>query len=86
MYEYKMAQVPPNIQLSLKAEQGTEAAAYLQGIVNDAARDGWEFQRVDSIGVHVAPGCLGALTGMAVPPKLYYVGTFRRVAGTHAPA
>jgi hypothetical protein len=37
---------------------GNEAAYYLQTIANEYAAQGWEFYRVDTIGVVVEPGCL----------------------------
>jgi hypothetical protein len=77
MYEYRMQQIPPAIVVS-KASKGTEAAAYLEGIVNDMASDGWEFFRVDTIGVQVQPGCLGILGGQRQTNNAYYVVTFRR--------
>jgi hypothetical protein len=76
-YEYRMVQVPPNISLR-GAERGQEAAQYLQGVVNEQARQGWEFYRVDQIGVAVSPGCLLALIGQKTTYTQYYVVTFRR--------
>ena len=63
MFEYKMVQIPPNIAVQMKAHKGNEAAAYLENVVNKYASEGWEFQRVDSIGVQVQPGCMDALSG-----------------------
>lgn len=76
-YEYKMVQVPPNIQVEQKDYQGGEAAAYLEEIVNAWAAKGWEFYRVDSIGVQVKPGCLASLSNKEAETNLYYVITFR---------
>lgn len=74
-----MVQIPPNIAVQRKAAQGTEAAAYLQDLVNQQAAQGWEFYRVDSIGVKLQPGCLGALFGQREQLVLYYVVAFRRL-------
>ncbi|MGR7921899.1 hypothetical protein ACU6RQ_12470 [Zobellella denitrificans] len=81
VYEYKMVQVPPNISVEKKNHKGNEAAAYLQNIANDMAEQGWEFYRIDSVGVSVQPGCFGALTGSRVEQSLYYVISFRRPKG-----
>ena len=78
MYTYKMVQVPPNVSVTAKAHRGNEAAAYLQEVVNSHAGDGWEFQRVDSIGVNVEPGCLAGLFGQKAERSLFYVITFRK--------
>ena len=78
MYEYKMVQIPPNIAVEMRKHKGNEAAAYLEGVVNKMAHQGWEFQRVDSIGVHVQPGCLEGLFGKKAESSSYYVITFRK--------
>jgi hypothetical protein len=77
-YQYKMVQVPPAIRVKAKEHQGGEAAAYLEEIVNEWAQKGWEFYRVDSIGVRTEPGCLGSLIGQKVQLMEYYVITFRK--------
>jgi hypothetical protein len=77
-YQYKMMQVPPVIRIKAKEHQGGEAAAYLEEIVNQQAQQGWEFYRVDSIGVRTEPGCLGSLLGQKAQTLEYYVVTFRK--------
>ena len=78
-YQYKMVQIPANISVS-GVERGREAAQYLENVVNQEARQGWEFYRVDEIGVEVRPGCLMALFGQKATYTQYYVVTFRREA------
>lgn len=78
MYTYKMQQVPPNISIESKGQKGNEAAAYLEAVVNEQARNGWEFHRVDPIGVQVRPGCLASLFGQKADETTYYVITFRK--------
>jgi hypothetical protein len=78
VYQYKMIQVPPNIEVLAKQHRGNEAAAYLESIVNANARDGWEFYRVDEIGVSVRPGCLAGLLGQKEAFSNYYVVSFRK--------
>jgi len=77
MYEYKMVQVPPNISVQMKDHKGNEAAKYLEQVVNEYASEGWEFYRIDSIGVQLQPGCMGALSGKKAEERIYYVITFR---------
>jgi hypothetical protein len=77
-YQYKMLQVPPVIRVKAKEQQGGEAAAYLEEVVNDWAQKGWEFYRVDPIGIRTEPGCLGSLIGQKVQLLEYYVITFRK--------
>lgn len=78
MYTYKMIQIPTNIAVQMKAHKGNEAAAYLEGIVNEYANQGWEFYRVDSIGVQLQPGCFDALGGKKEQNDVYHVITFRK--------
>ena len=80
MYDYLMVQVPPNIRVAKSS--GNDAAAYLQGIANQYASQGWEFYRVDTVGVVVAPGCLAALFGAKSSDLNYYVVTFRKPKAT----
>ena len=75
-HEYRMVQIPPTI--TVKPAAGNEAAIYLQSIVNENAAQGWEFIRVDTIGINVPPGCLTALLGGQSTTQHYYVVTFRR--------
>jgi len=62
----------------MREQRGNEAAAYLEFIANSQAAEGWEFYRVDEVGVLAKPGCLGALFGRKEEYALYYVVTFRR--------
>ena len=80
MYKYKMIQIPPNIEVQMKEHKGNEAAYYLENVVNKYASEGWEFYRVDSIGVDLQPGCFGILGGKQAERSLYYVVTFRKAA------
>lgn len=77
-YTYKMVQVPPSIEVQASKHKGNEAAIYLQTIANDLAEDGWEFYRIDNIGVNVKAGCFDALAGRKESSTLYYVITFRK--------
>jgi hypothetical protein len=77
-YQYKMVQIPPNIQISAKQKKGQEAAVYLEQIVNKMAEQDWEFYRVDTIGVQTDPGCLASLFGHKAELVSYYVVTFRK--------
>jgi hypothetical protein len=77
-YEYFMVQVPPTIQVKQKEFVGNEAAYFLQTAANQYATQGWEFYRVDTVGVVVQPGCLAALIGQKQTLIDYFVITFRR--------
>ena len=72
-----MVQVPPTIAIKSKHNKGGEAAAYLEEIVSQWTQTGWEFYRVDSIGVQIQAGCLAALFGQGPQQRTYYVITFR---------
>ena len=76
-YVYRMVQVPPTI-VARQSESASAGATYLERVVNDMVAKGWEFFRVDTIGVQVPPGCLGALLGQQTSVQTYYVISFRR--------
>ena len=77
-YDYRMVQIPTSISLRAKDARGQEAAHYLQKIVDENAVNGWEFYRVDQVGVQVKPGCLAGLFGTSAQNLVYYVVTFRK--------
>jgi len=77
-YEYKMVQIPPSISIKAKDARGQEAAWYLQEIINTLAGQGWEFYRIDTVGVVQNPGCLGSLFGASKVFYSYYVVSFRK--------
>lgn len=76
--EYKMVQVPPAISVDAKKHKGNEAATFLAETVNREGRDGWQFYRVDSIGVYKKQGCWGSLMMRSDEYHTYNVITFRR--------
>ena len=78
-YEYCMKQIPPVIVVKNREDEKQGAAIYLEEIVNHYAQKGWDFQRVDEVGVYRPAGCLAALFGSKGQRTVYYVITFRRV-------
>ncbi len=72
-----MVQLAPVITVEQGKEKGDEAAMYLQSIVNEHAKQGWEFYRVDAIGIVSKPGCLAGIFGAKETALEYYVATFR---------
>lgn len=79
MFEYKMVQIPQNIAINEKHKTGSDAAEYLETVVNKYAQNDWEFQRIDAIGVLSKPqGCMAALTGKKEEYMNYHVITFRK--------
>jgi hypothetical protein len=79
-YLYKMIQMAQSIEVQEGKSHRRVAADYLENIVNKMAVDGWEFYRIDSIGITVAPGCLGSLFNQSPRHVSYYVATFRRLS------
>jgi len=74
-YTYKMVQIAPSLVVKAGQQQGQEAAQHLETLVNQWATLGWEFYRVDTMGIYTPPGCLGGQT----THTQYYVVTFRRL-------
>lgn len=77
-YQYMMVQIPPTILIKQKAQVVNEAAYYLQSVANEQAAKGWEFFRVDTIGVVTQPGCFASMFGATRMTTDYFVVTFRR--------
>jgi len=74
-YEYSTVSFP-----STDREIGGQAqiASYLEQLVNGRASEGWEFYRVDQIGILVPPGCLAGLFGKSTEYVYTFVVIFRR--------
>lgn len=75
-YEFKMIQLPQTF--VLKQDTGKEIAVYLEKLTQEQGAQGWEFYRIDQVGVAVAPGCMGALTGVKQTMTYYNVVSFRK--------
>lgn len=75
-YVYRMEQIPRNIRTD-GVEGGSEASDYLQIVVDRMTAKGWDFFRVDTVGVEIPPGCLFALFGAKPEYKQYFVVTYR---------
>ena len=76
IFEYKMVQLPQTF--ILKKDTGSEIAVHLEKLAQEWASKGWEFYRIDSVGVLVQPGCLGPLLGVKQSMTYYNIVTFRR--------
>jgi hypothetical protein len=76
-FVYRMVQVPPNIEVRAGQARGSEAAEYLNELVSTMAFKGWEFYRIDTLGVVERPGCLAGLLGVGTTRTEYYVVCFR---------
>jgi hypothetical protein len=77
-YEYKMVQIPTEIEVADTGQPGAAAALFLQSVINQHAEQGWEFYRVDSIGVRRKPDWFRRLFGHEGSFVTYYVITLRR--------
>lgn len=74
MYKYKMVQVPPTITVNTKDNRSGIAAEYLENVVNEWASQGWDFHRVDVIGIDEKSGIFGRKTDYSY----CYVISFRK--------
>ena len=77
-YIYRMVQVPPNVEIDSPADRGHAAEVYLTALTAEMGNDGWDFFRIDAIGVVERPGCLAGLFGAGPTVTQYYVVAFRR--------
>ncbi len=74
-YEYSMVPFP-----ATDKEIGgtTKISTHLEALANQRSAQGWEFYRVDQIGVLVPPGCLASLFRKSTEYAYSFVVTFRR--------
>lgn len=82
-YDFKMVQLPKTF--TLKQDTGKEIAAYLEKVAEDMSAQGWEFYRVDTVGVSVQPGCFATLFGARETMTNYNVVTFRKLSNPKPP-
>jgi hypothetical protein len=78
-YAYKMVQIPQSIAVNAR-DANNAAANYVEGVVGQMAQAGWEFYRIDQIGVLEKPGCIPALLGVKAVYVNYSVISFRKDA------
>ena len=57
---------------------GITVAKQLEELLNDMSLIGWEYYRMDTVHVAVAPGCLAGLFGAKADLLQYDVMVFRR--------
>ena len=85
-YEYKIIQIPPNIEVQSNEQQGQARARFLEAMLNEQIKDGWEFYRIDNMGGVVNPGCLGSLMGQKQAHEIFCVVSFRKKLETELAA
>jgi len=56
VYEYRMVQIPINVVAEAGAH-GSAGVDYLQQLVNFGAEKGWEFYRIDVLGIPPLQSC-----------------------------
>lgn len=56
---------------------GSEAALYVQNLLNKYARDGWEFHGMETMTEETPPGCLAIFT-REVTRSVFYMVVFKR--------
>jgi hypothetical protein len=65
----------------LKSGQGPDiVSAQLEHLINEWARQGWEFHELDSVDIEIRPGCLAALFGGQTAYSTFNQVIFRRLA------
>lgn len=81
-FEYKVVDIPRNLQLMEKELKksgisGDQAVAgYLEGRINELAKDGWEYVRSEQMSMTVNPGCFAV--GGNAQTTAYNVAVFRK--------
>ena len=78
MYEYKTVPVPSHLATQEGRDLAQELANYIQNIINNMAKDGWEFYRADNFSISETLGCLSSLFGVKPNMENYNILTFRK--------
>jgi hypothetical protein len=61
-FVYMVVPLTPGVKEGDK-DKGTKVAQQVQALINDMSRKSWEFHRVETVYVSIAPGCLAAFSG-----------------------
>jgi len=77
-HEYKVVPAPRRFPAADAGEIAQEAASYLEVLVNDMARLGWELYRIEQVVVEVPSGRLARLTGETWHEQSRSLVLFRR--------
>ena len=78
--EYTYRVLPLSIATNAVGDEAQLAADRVGRLVAEMAAEGWDFYRVETVGVLVRPGCLGPLLGQTSAEKTCYLAVFRRPA------
>lgn len=81
-YEYRVVPFIGQLKQGVfSRENATKVSEQLGALINEQAKDGWEFYRIDHVNVAVQPGCLASLFGAnkAVAGVVFDQVIFRRV-------
>jgi hypothetical protein len=75
-YDYRV--VPLSITTDSVGSEAHVAAERVRRVVAQMAAEGWDFYRIDTVGVEVRPGCLGAILGQTSAERSCSLAIFRR--------
>lgn len=75
-YEYKCVSVPTIV--NTKAGAHNEAVSVYEQAINNAATNGWELDKIDTVSSSQPPGCMGVLTGQKETIVSFKLLVFRR--------
>ncbi len=59
---YMVVPLTPGVKESDK-DKSQKIAQQVQALINDQSRQGWEFHRVETVYMSIAPGCMSGLGG-----------------------
>lgn len=59
---YKVVALTPGVKEGDK-NKASRVAEQVQALVNDQSRENWEFHRVETVYVSIAPGCMSSFGG-----------------------
>lgn len=78
MYEYKTVDVPKTLIAKEGRSLSQELALCIKNLINENAKDGWEFYRADEYTVSEPQGCLAVFAGSKGQFGTFNILVFRK--------
>mgnify|MGYP005815326331 CR=1 FL=1 len=76
-YKYR---VMPFIGKIKSKGSAVEVSNQLEMLINEGAREGWEFDQLNNVNIQVAPGCLAGLFGAKETYMRFDMVVFKKAA------
>lgn len=59
-------------------QNAIEVSSQLEAMINDGAKEGWQFEQLSSVNIEVQPGCLAGIFGAKADYVRFDMAVFRK--------